>query len=66
MAFFESSPESRSASGSVSLAGAEQAGEMTASCKMQANMVLYIIISPASVSPWVTMKSLLGHFCSFI
>lgn len=32
------------------LAGAEQAGEMTASCKMQANMVLCIIISPASVS----------------
>ena len=48
-AFFESSPESLSVSGSIFLTSAEQAGEMTASCKMQANTVVGTIVSPASV-----------------
>lgn len=38
-----------SASGSLFLTGAEQAGGMTASCKMKANIVVCLIISPAGV-----------------
>lgn len=54
----ESSPESHSASGSRFLTGAEQAGEMTASYKMQAyiDCASFLLL----VSLWVTVKSYLG------
>lgn len=64
-AFFESNPESHFAFVRRFLTGAQQARETTASCRMQANIVLCFTVVSAGVPLGYHEITYWDNFCSF-